>query len=169
MKRTPNGTPVGVDDPLAVVNRCDWVTQDGRCRLAIERPETDPSFAEDRRQDSYRCPFIEADRAWTDCSEFTSREHGRRCARCGLDARPNLLDPRDRSLLETHHVAYEAVDDMEITVTLCRWCHAKVHAGDARIDDDAEVDPAALEEVERRERREARETFTTAAERRERD
>lgn len=169
MKRTPKGTPVGVDDPLEVVKRCDWVTQGGRCRFAIQRPEASPAFAAERRRDEYRCPFVDEDQDWSECEEFTSRDRGRRCVRCGLEARPNRLDSSDRSLLEEHHIAYEDVDGTEITVTLCRWCHAKVHAGDARIDDEAEPDREAIEELTRRKRQEQEESFSTAAERLDRD
>lgn len=169
MKRTPDGTPVGVDDPLDVVDRCDWITQDGRCRLAITRPERDPDFAARRRREDYRCPYVDGDTPWAACDHFRSRDHGRRCVRCGLDARPNALDADARPLLEEHHLTYEAADGVEITVTVCRWCHAKIHAGDARLDDDAQPDRAALAERERRRRREREESFTTAAERRDGD
>ena len=169
MKRTPRGTPVGVDDPLDVVDRCDWVTQDGRCRLALERPDVNHRFVTERRLDEYRCPFIEDERTWTDCEEFTSRDHGRRCARCGLEERPIAHDDSARALLERHHLSYAEADGTEITVVLCRWCHAKVHAGTARVDDPAEPDRAALAEVERRARLERAESFTTAADRRDED
>lgn len=168
MKRTPLGTPVGVDDPLDVVERCDWVTQDGRCRFVIERPDADPRLASELAADDYRCPFVSEDREWADCDAFVSRDHGRRCIRCGLEERPIAHDPSARPLLESHHVAYPEADGTEITVTLCRWCHAKVHAGDARVDDDADPDPSATAELDRRRRREQEESFTTAADRRDR-
>ncbi|QDX39823.1 hypothetical protein [Salarchaeum sp. JOR-1] len=54
----------------------------------------------------------------------------------------------------------------EITVTLCRWCHAKVHGSWAAIDDDASPDAAALAEREGRKSDELAELgFETAAER----
>lgn len=165
MKRTPSGTPVGVDDPLEVVDRCDWVTQDGRCRMALERPDAEPRLTSERRADDYRCPHVEAS-SWTDCVGFVSRDRGRRCARCGLEARPMAHDPSARSLLEEHHISYPDTEETEITVSLCRWCHAKVHAGDARVDDDADPDPAALDERNRRREIEREESFSTAAERR---
>lgn len=165
MKRTPRGTPVGVDDPLSIVDRCDWVTQDGRCRLAIERPDAVPRLTSERRADDYRCPHV-AERDWADCPGFASRDGGRRCVRCGLEARPLAHDAEARALLEEHHVSYPEIDGIEITVTLCRWCHAKVHAGDARVDDAAEPDPAAREEVARRRAIEREESFSTAADRR---
>lgn len=167
MKRTPGGTPVGVNDPLDVVDRCDWVTQEGRCRFAIERADRDPAFAADRRAEDYRCPYVEGDGTWTECVHFRSRASGRRCARCGLASRPVAHDPDARPLLEEHHVSYGDADGGEVTVVLCRWCHAKVHAGRASLDDDVDPDPAALEVFARRRRREATETFQSAADRRE--
>ena len=57
----------------------------------------------------------------------------------------------------------------EITVSLCRWCHAKVHDSWARIDDDASPDPEAIAAREGRLTREhAESAFETAAERRSR-
>ena len=54
----------------------------------------------------------------------------------------------------------------EITVALCRWCHSKVHASFARIDDDARPDPEAIAERESRRSKEESETaFETARER----
>ena len=167
MKRTPKGTPVGVEDPLDVVTRCDWVTQDGRCRLALERPDANPRFITERRLDDYRCPFTDEAREWTDCEEFVSRPRETRCARCGLEERPLAHDDATRSLLEHHHVAYPEADGVEITVVLCRWCHARVHTGDARIDESVDPPAAALAELQRRKQLEQSEAFTTAAERRE--
>ncbi|MFW6153569.1 MAG: DUF7097 family protein, partial [Halobacteriota archaeon] len=92
MKRTPSGTPVGADDPLEVVERCDWVTGEGRCRFALERAEVDPTFARERREDDYRCPFAE-ERAWDACEHARVRARSRRCARCGLEDRPLAHDP----------------------------------------------------------------------------
>ena len=56
MERTPQGTPVGVDDPYEVVERCDHLTDDGRCRYAAEHGHHDPEFARERRADDLRCP-----------------------------------------------------------------------------------------------------------------
>ncbi|MEE6211199.1 hypothetical protein U3A55_13705 [Salarchaeum sp. III] len=54
----------------------------------------------------------------------------------------------------------------EITVTLCRWCHAKVHGSWAAIGDDASPDAEALAEREGRKSDELAELgFETAAER----
>ncbi|MFP4591626.1 MAG: hypothetical protein ACLFM8_09220 [Halobacteriales archaeon] len=165
MKRTPRGTPVGVDDPLEVVERCDWVTGDGRCRFAIEHAERNPLFAERRRRDDYRCPYADQDAVWADCEHFRSRDGRRRCTRCGLPARPIAHDPDARPLLEEHHVAYGEGGDGEVTVVLCRWCHARVHAGEARVDEDAEPATEALAALERRRDRERAETFRPAADR----
>lgn len=168
MKRTPRGTPVGVEDPLEVVDRCDWVTGDGRCRFALERADRDPGFAASRREEGYRCPYAQEGADWTACDHFRSRQTGRRCARCGLWARPLAHDPDRRPLLEEHHVSYGDEDVGEVTLVLCRWCHAKVHAGDARVDDDADPDPAALQAfANRRDRERAEGSFRTAADRRE--
>lgn len=78
----------------------------------------------------------------------------------------------DRPLLEEHHLSYG--DDSrlelahEITVTLCRWCHARVHESWARIDDDVSPDPEALAALEaRRSQEQAEFDFETAADRRE--
>ena len=54
----------------------------------------------------------------------------------------------------------------EITVYLCRWCHARVHNSWARITDDVNPDPEALAEREGRRSRELEElAFESAAER----
>lgn len=170
MERTPTGTSVGVDDPYAHVDRCDQCTDDGRCRLAIERPERDRYFAAARAADEYACPVGDETWNWADCPHFRARTDGRRCRRCGLGARPNAHAEDRRPLLEEHHLEYpdaECTLAHEITVTLCRWCHAKVHDSWARIDDDVTPDPAAIAERERRRGEEAEETvFRTAAERR---
>lgn len=49
------------------------------------------------------------------------------CLLCGHEELSALTDA-DRSLLEDHHVAREA-NDGELTVPLCRNCHASVHEG----------------------------------------
>ena len=54
----------------------------------------------------------------------------------------------------------------EITVYLCRWCHAKIHDSWARIDDDVNPDPEALAAAEdRRSREQSEATFESAADR----
>ncbi|SFS49919.1 DUF7097 family protein [Halostagnicola kamekurae] len=54
----------------------------------------------------------------------------------------------------------------EITIYLCRWCHAKVHNSWARITDDVAPDPAAVAALEERRGRELEETgFESAADR----
>lgn len=164
MKETPSGTPVGVDDPYEHVERCDHVTGDGRCRLAFERPEKDPEFARQRRSESFSCPVVEGDWEWKDCPHFRSREHERKCLRCGLEEKPTF---GERPLLEEHHLSYpEGETDHEITVPLCRWCHAKIHRSGARIDDEVEPDPRAIAEREKRTESERKEfDFSTGAER----
>ena len=179
MKKTPTGTPVGVDDPYEHVDVCDHLTDDGRCRFAFECPEHDPEFARDRREDGFRCPVMSDEAAdeswdWQECPHFRSRAADRECARCGLEERRNA-HTGERPLLEEHHLSYARDDGAlghEITVFLCRWCHAKVHNSWARIGDDASPDPEALAEREGRRSRELDELgFDTAADRygRERD
>lgn len=169
MKRTPTGTTVGVDDPYAHVERCDHVTDDGRCRLAIERPSVDRAFAEERRAAEYACPVGNETWAWRDCPHFRSTGETHACVRCGLEERRDGLDAERRPLIEEHHLSYDAAGadpEHEITVGLCRWCHAKVHQSWARITDDVSPDPEAIAEREQRRTEELAECrFQTAAER----
>ena len=180
MEKTPSGTSVGVDDPYAFVDRCDHLTDDGRCRFAVERGDEDPTFADARSAEEFRCPVVgspETDDAdgpweWADCPHFRCQNRDRDCARCGLTER-RMAHSDERPLLEEHHLSYS--DDSragagdpshEITVYLCRWCHAKVHDSWARIDDDATPDPDAIAEQEGRRAREQDELgFESAAER----
>ncbi|MEF8774593.1 MAG: hypothetical protein V5A23_06520 [Halobacteriales archaeon] len=184
MEEAPGGTPVGVDDPYDHVEVCDHLTDDGRCRFAFERMEHDPAFARRRRADEFACPVVapeasEGDRiesgdgdpddwAWADCPHFRSRAGDRECVRCGLGERRMAHDD-ERPLLEEHHLSYASGGEElahEITVYLCRWCHAKVHNSWARLDDDASPDPEALAKAEGRRSRELDEaTFRTAGER----
>ncbi|MFB6102469.1 MAG: hypothetical protein ABEJ73_07870 [Haloplanus sp.] len=174
MERTPTGTPVGVDDPYAHAGRCDHLTSDGRCRYALERAGDDPGFAATRRADDYACVVADEDATWADCPHYRSTTDGRTCRRCGL---PEVRMAHDdtRPLLEEHHLSYGSSDGEgetahEITVALCRWCHAKVHAGRARIDDDVNPDTEALAAREERRSKEQDELgFRTAAERENRD
>ena len=184
MERTPEGTPVGVDDPYAHVERCDHLTDDGRCRLAAERPEVAPAFARRRRADGLRCVALPegaarpgaapevsggagADLDWAACPQFRSRTDGDECARCGIEE-VRLAGTGARPLLEEHHLSYpDGERPHEITVALCRWCHAKVHGSFARVDDDASPDPEAVAVRESRRSRELDELdFETARERR---
>ncbi|WP_066414254.1 DUF7097 family protein [Halorubrum aethiopicum] len=180
MERTPDGTPVGVDDPYAVAGACDHLTDDGRCRFALTRAGDDPAFAAARRADDYAC-HVGPGGEWRACPHYRSTTDGRECARCGI-AEVRLAHEDARPLVEEHHLSYgdadgggeidESDDDHpdagphEITVALCRWCHAKVHASFARIDDDASPDPEAIAEREGRRTREREESaFETARER----
>lgn len=171
MEKTPRGTSVGVEDPYAVVERCDHLTDDGRCRYAAEHGSHDPEFARERREDGLRCPAADPEGEWTwaDCPHFRDRGHSRECRRCGLEER-RLATEETRPLLEEHHLEY--ADDgrkelsHEITVSLCRWCHAKVHDSWARIDDDASPDPEAIATAEgRRSKERAEFGFESAKER----
>ena len=191
MERTPDGTPVGVDDPYAVAGICDHLTDDGRCRFALTRAGDDPEFAADRRADGYAC-HVGPDGAWRRCPHYRSTTDGRECRRCGLEE-VRIAHDDARPLVEEHHLSYggasdgetdrERADDgdsdgnadsdraddagpHEITVALCRWCHTKVHKSFARIDDDASPDPEAIAEREGRRSKERSESaFETAGER----
>ena len=197
MKKTPSGTSVGVTDPYAFAGRCDHVTSDGRCRFAFDHAASDPAFARDRRREEYSCPVVEngprssngenatspgctdhdPDEAWTwrDCPHYCSRTRGHECVRCGLRERRTI--GTERPLLDEHHLSYAdssagengSEPSHEITVTLCRWCHAKIHDSWARIDDDANPATEAIAAREGRLTREHTESaFETAAERRSR-
>lgn len=185
MEHTPDGTPVGIDDPYAVAGICDHLTDDGRCRFALGRMGDDPAFSADRRTDGYAC-HVGADETWKACPHYRSTTEGRECRRCGL-TEVRLAHDNARPLVEEHHLSYgrgrsahesgptkdsDEADDAdggphEITVALCRWCHAKVHRSFARIDDDASPDPEAITEREGRQSTTRSEmSFETASERR---
>jgi len=189
MEKTPSGTSVGVDDPYEHAGVCDHVTGDGTCRYAFDYPQHDPEFAADRRDDDYRCPAADDEWEWRDCPHYRDTTTAHECARCGLEERRNAHTD-DRPLLEEHHLSYarerseraerangESVSNAggedsegdlqhEVTVTLCRWCHAKVHGSWAAIGDDASPDPEALAAREGRRSDELDELgFETAAER----
>ena len=168
MEKTPSGTPVGVDDPYEHAGVCDHLTDDGRCRYAFEHPERDPEFARSRRIEGFRCPVVEEEWCWSDCPHFRSRNPAHECVRCGLEER-RVAHSSERPLLEEHHLSYAATGETlshEITVYLCRWCHAKVHGSWARITDDVSPDPEAIAAREGRRSRELEEeTFESAARR----
>ncbi|NHN47751.1 hypothetical protein G9464_09095 [Halostella sp. JP-L12] len=189
MEKTPEGTSVGVDDPYEHAGVCDHLTDDGRCRFAFEHPEQDEAFARDRRADDFACPVVDPEREafcaskksseehsdsrdsdweWADCPHFRSRNRDRECVRCGLEER-RMAHSDERPLLEEHHLSYARGGETlshEITVYLCRWCHAKVHQSWARVTDDAAPDPEAIAEKEDRRSREQSELgFESAAER----
>jgi hypothetical protein len=177
MEETPDGTPVGVDDPYDHAGVCDHLTSDGRCRYALNHAGADPEFAQERRAAEYDCVAADDDADWSDCPHYRSTTDGRECARCGL---PEVRMAHDdsRPLIEEHHLSYGSTADAEtgstpsheITVALCRWCHASVHNGWARVDDDVEPDPEAIAERESRRSSELEEAgFSTAAERFETD
>lgn len=187
MERTPDGTPVGVDDPYAVAGVCDHLTDDGRCRFALTRAGDDPGFVAARRADGYAC-HVGPGGAWRKCPHYRSTTDGRECHRCGLEE-VRIAHDDARPLVEEHHLSYgsangeetvghgggdadgttEGSDDAgphEITVALCRWCHTKVHKSFARIDDDASPDPEAIAAREsRRSREQSESAFETANER----
>jgi len=172
MTETPRGTPVGVDDPYAHAGLCDFLTDEGRCRYAAEHAGHDREFAAARREDDLRCPAADpaGEWEWDDCPHFRSRTDADECARCGLAERRDAHSDA-RPLLEEHHLSYASDDGEdhahEITVVLCRWCHAKIHNSFARVDDDASPDAEALAASEARRSDELAEAaFETAAERR---
>ncbi|KPN29725.1 hypothetical protein SY89_00440 [Halolamina pelagica] len=192
MEETPEGTPVGVDDPYAVAGRCDHLTDDGRCRYALEQAGQDPEFAAGRRADDYACVVADTDAAavegaepdWSRCPHYRSTTDAKACARCGLEEVRIAHDSDARPLVEEHHLSYGTAGDgrpagddsdtdgeepsHEITVGLCRWCHTKVHRSFARVDDDAAPDPEALAVRETRRGEERSEMgFQSASERRE--
>ena len=117
----------------------------------------------------------DASPSWAECPHFRSRIHDRSCVRCGLEERRIATEhaaeegQSTRPLLEEHHLSYAQDGETlshEITVYLCRWCHASVHNSWARITDDVAPDPEALAEAEGRRSRELEEaSFTTAADR----
>ncbi|MFC6975623.1 hypothetical protein ACFQL1_14715 [Halomicroarcula sp. GCM10025709] len=178
MEKAPGGTSVGVDDPYDHVDRCDFVTDEGKCRWAREHGHHDPAFANARSAEDFRCPAAvgpdsersgDAEWEWADCPHFRCRQHDRECVRCGLAER-RMAHSEERPLLEEHHLSYRDATgadlDHEITVYLCRWCHAKVHQSWARIDDEAGPDPEALAEREGRRSKEQSELgFESAADR----
>jgi hypothetical protein len=180
MEKTDAGTSVGVDDPYDTVERCDYLTDEGRCRYAVEHGHHDPEFADARSREDFQCPVAgDTDESgltgpwdWADCPHFRCRNRDRECIRCGLDE-VRLAHDDERPLLEEHHLSYaegssagEGDPSHEITVYLCRWCHAKVHESWARIDDDASPNPEATAQQESRKARQQEElSFETAAER----
>jgi hypothetical protein len=176
MEKTDAGTSVGVEDPYRFADRCDHLVE-GRCRFAVEHADSDPEFAAQRRAEEFRCPVAgdpdtdEPDGPWTwaDCPHFRCRNRDCECTRCGL-AEQRMAHEDGQPLLEQHHLSYdEGPSSHEITVYLCRWCHAKVHDSWARIDDDVEPDPEAVAESERRRSEQGEELgFDSAADRRER-
>ncbi|MFC6961355.1 DUF7097 family protein [Halocatena marina] len=169
METTPSGTSVGVDDPYAYAERCDHLTDDGRCRFAVEQRDRDPAFAREREHENLRCPVGTDEWEWCDCPHFRARNRSESCVRCGLDG-IRMAHTDERPLLENHHLSYKNETELthEITVTLCRWCHASVHNSWARIDDDASPTSEAIAAREtRRAREQAEFGFQSAAERRE--
>jgi len=163
MEQTPEGTPVGVDDPYAVAGLCDHLTDDGRCRFALNHGSVDPEFAEQRAVDGYTCHVGEAG-DWRACPHYRWTTTNDECRRCGLRGR-RLAHDDSRPLIEEHHLSYADADagdgaatadsdtvdaSHELTVALCRWCHAKVHQAFARIDDGVDPDPEAIAEREQR-------------------
>jgi len=180
MEKTDAGTSVGVDDPYRFVERCDFLTDEGKCRFAVEQGDRDPQFASERRADEYQCPVagtqdeegLTGPWEWNDCPHFRAHIRERECVRCGLDTQPMAHDDQ-RPLLEEHHLSYaeesthgSGETSHEITVSLCRWCHARVHNSWARIDDDVSPDPEAIAQRESRRAKQQEEfSFQTAAKR----
>ncbi|PSP56636.1 hypothetical protein BRC82_01805 [Halobacteriales archaeon QS_1_67_19] len=146
--------------------RCPAAGPDGEAHCAsiassAERPRAD---SDDSRTTDGR----DGEWDWESCPHYRCRNRNRECIRCGLGER-RMAHSDERPLLEEHHLSYADEGETlshEITVFLCRWCHAKVHNSWARIDDDANPDPEAIAEKEGRRSREQSETgFASAAER----
>jgi hypothetical protein len=170
MEKTPEGTSVGVDDPYDHAGVCDHLTGDGTCRYAFDNFEADPQFARERRADDYACPVGDPDQEfdWRDCPHYRDTADDRECERCGLEERRMAHDDA-RPLLEEHHLSYSDARQAshEITVYLCRWCHAKVHDSWAAVTDDVSPDAEAIAAAEERRGREQAELgFQTASDRR---
>ena len=175
MKLTPRGTPVGVENPYEYVSKCDHLTGSGMCRLMFEDGHIDLTFREMLQKNEFNCPVVSGEWEWKDCPKFRFRTNGKVCARCGLEEHLNSHD-NSRPLLEKHHLSYAEPEggkipdreDMshEITITLCRWCHAKVHKAGVRIDDCVEPDLKAIKMAYGRKKIEDEETvFKSARER----
>ncbi len=178
MEKTPAGTSVGVEDPYHHVEACDHLAEDNVCRYAVEHGRHDPDFSDELEDEDYVCPVAgDVDEVglsgrwrWSDCPHFRSREHKQECTRCGLEER-RVAHEDSRPLLEEHHLSYREGSSYgsgspshEITVYLCRWCHAKVHDSWARVEDDVEPDAEAIAEYESRRSKELDELGFTSAE-----
>ena len=171
MKMTPKGTPVGVEDPYAYVDKCDHLTGEGFCRLALQNSNVEETFQMELEGRRYNCPVVEDKWGWENCPYFRFRSMENRCSRCGLEEKINAHDS-SRPLLERHHLSYRKAAmgkgrvSHEITVMLCRWCHAKVHKLGAIISENAAPDRKALELLWKRKNAEMKETkFESAKER----
>jgi len=166
MKKTPTGTAVGVEDPYDHAGVCDHVTGDGSAGTPSNTASTTRVRGRAPRR-GVRLPRGGGRLGGADCPHYRCRQHDRECARCGLEER-RQAHADERPLLEEHHLAYDDEEDVghEITVFLCRWCHAKVHDSWARIDDDVGPDPEAIAAAEGRRSAEQSElSFESAAER----
>jgi len=116
MEETPEGTPVGVDDPYDVAGGCDHLTGDGRCRYALEHAGADPGFSAERRADDYAClvseesanPTVEVNPDeidWAACPYYRWTTDARECIRCGLEE-VRMAHDSTRPLVEEHHLSY---------------------------------------------------------------
>lgn len=124
MYTTPDGTPVGVDDPYEHADTCDHLTDDGRCRLALSQNIDNPEFIAERRDDDYACLAHSYDggnrttpaesdsvssipvSAFRECTQYQSTTDNRACVRCGLENVRIAHDTDTQSLLEEHHLSY---------------------------------------------------------------
>ncbi|MGB9986535.1 DUF7097 family protein [Salarchaeum japonicum] len=101
-----------------------------------------------------------------------ARERSERAERASGSAASNADERSESAESANGEAVSNAREDSErelgheVTVTLCRWCHAKVHGSWAAIGDDASPDPEALAAREGRRSDELDELgFETAAER----
>lgn len=158
---------VGVENPYEHAGVCDHLTDDGRCRLSHTPGSIDSELSITLHERDGACIVAAEESTFADCPEYRATDSAKECRRCGLAELRMGVDADARPLIEEHHLAYPDEDTgHEITVGLCRWCHAKVHDSWARIDDDVSPPTAAIAEKESRRAREQSEAaFETAAER----
>ncbi|QZA87488.1 hypothetical protein K0C01_06575 [Salinarchaeum sp. IM2453] len=162
---------VGTDSPYTYVERCDHVTDDGKCRFAFEEFESDPTFAKRLRDDGYRCPAVDPSSSWTwkDCPNLQSTTSSQECVRCGISERRDGYHG-DHPIIEEHHLLYPQESGHEVTVAVCRWCHAKIHQSGKSLADDADPASEALALRDDRLDQESEElSFETAAKRRQQE
>lgn len=151
-------TYVGVEDPFGYIDSCDYITQKGRCLFAFKKFGEDIEFSKDRKSEDFICPVFEDRWNWSDCPHFKSLNYDDQCRRCGLE---EIRISNEYPLIEQHHILYpdkEKGQTHEITLPLCRWCHARIHNSEASIGDDVDPPRKALEIKEKRLKKQKQET-----------
>ncbi len=156
-------TYVGVDDPYKYIDSCDYITQRGKCLFSFKNFSEDIEFSKNREFENFMCPVFEDRWSWSDCPHFKSLNYDDKCRRCGLK---EIRMSDQHPLIEKHHVLYpdkQKGNTHEITLPLCRWCHARIHNSGASIDDKVDPPDEAVEIKEKRLKRQKQETdFSTA-------